>query len=555
MVKKAKNILHFISLLLIKSRSLFMKKAIILAIVMILSISSMLADDWTPITPPGAPSARHGHSMVTMSDGTVYLFAGEGAYEDLFNDLFVFENNDWAEITPVNPPPARRDHQAWARSDVMYVYGGYGENGALDDMWSYNTTENTWQQEVITGPRPQARYGQTVTTMTDGSEIIVGGIDANGDPLDDCWKLNPDNTFTQLQDAPYAYSEHSTALSTDGEWLYVFGKPYSLGIYRVSIDRWSLVSGGPPNGPGCCTTRGVNAAGEPVVFIFGGKDFYGNEMNQSWEYNLYGGELSQRGDMPQPIVNGAAAKLPVIPPSFKHSLPLGWTVKSSRQQFENNWLEFGGLSDSIPTNNSYTFTPISPPDTITVVAPLDSVFADSVLMRWNPAEPWQATHYQVQVAIDSAMSILFADTVVTDTLYMLRNLSNNTDYWWQVRGYNAGGWGPFNTPVHFFVSYVVSVDDDPHLKKFYLHQNNPNPFNSSTTISFSLPEASKVDFSVYNLKGQKVKTLADGNLRIGDHKIVWNGKDENDKPAPSGVYFYKMEAGNYSEIRKCILLK
>jgi len=435
------------------------------------------------------------------------------------------------------------------------VYGGYGESGALDDMWSYDATENTWQQEQLSGPGPVARHGHTVTTLTDGSEIIIGGTDANGDPLDDCWKLNSDNTFTQLQDAPYHYTEHSSELGPYGEWLYVFGKPGSLGIYRVSTDRWSLVSGGPPNGPGCCTSRGVNAAGEPVVFIFGGKDINGNEMNQTWEYNLYGGELSQRGDMPQPIVNGAVAKLPVIPPNFKNSLPLGWTAKSTHQQFGNNWLVFGGLSDSIPTNNTYIFAPISPPDTISVVAPLDFVFVDSVLMRWHPAETWQATHYQLQVASDSVMTILFADTVVTDTTYLVKGLSNNTDYWWQVRGYNAGGWGPFNIPVHFLVTYVVSVDDDPCVEKFNLHQNYPNPFNSSTTIRFGLPEAQKVSIKIYSITGSTVKTLVDDYLSEGYHQVVWNGLDQSGNKVASGTYIYEMRTKNKRFIKKMLQAK
>ena len=422
-----------------------MKRLITVAIVLILGLSSAWADDWNPITPPVAPDARQGHTMVTLPDGRVFLFAGVDAQDVLMNDLSELDSYAWNAITPNNsPPPIRKDHQAWARADLMYIYGGYGENGALDDLWSYNSTTNTWQEEQISGPGPVARHGHATTTLTDGSEIIVCGTDVNGDPLNDCWKLNPDNTFTQLQDAPYAYTGHSMELSPDGEWLYVFGKPGSLGIYRTSTDRWSLVSGGPPNGPGCCTSRGVNAAGEPVVFIFGGKDINGNEMSDVYEYNLYGGELTQRGDMPQPIVNGADAQLPVVPPG--------------KQQFGNNWLVFGGLSGGIPTNNSYAFTPISAPDTITVVSPMDSVFADSVMMIWNPAEPWQATHYQLQVASDSAMTIFFADTIVTDTSYLVKELINNTDYWWQVRGYNAGGWGPYNDPVHFLVEYVTSSD-------------------------------------------------------------------------------------------------
>ena len=86
-------------------------------------------------------------------------------------------------------------------------------------------------------------------------------------------------------------------------------------------------------------------------------------------------------------------------------------------------------------------------------------------------------------------------------------------------------------------------------------QNYPNPFNPETTISFFIPQNSEVDISVYNIKGQKIKTITNENFQRGYHKVFWNGKDENDRPVSSGIYFYKMETDNYSEIKKCILLK
>ena len=92
-------------------------------------------------------------------------------------------------------------------------------------------------------------------------------------------------------------------------------------------------------------------------------------------------------------------------------------------------------------------------------------------------------------------------------------------------------------------------------KSFYISQNYPNPFNPETTISFSIPKDSKVEISIYNVKGQKIKTLTNENLQSGYYKVIWNGKDENDKSVSSGIYFYKMETDNFSLIKKCILLK
>ena len=88
-----------------------------------------------------------------------------------------------------------------------------------------------------------------------------------------------------------------------------------------------------------------------------------------------------------------------------------------------------------------------------------------------------------------------------------------------------------------------------------LHQNHPNPFNPTTTISFSLQNNSNIELSIYNLKGQKVKQLVIDQLSAGEHSVVWDGKDGNNKPVTSGIYFYKLEAGDFQRVRKMILLK
>jgi len=86
--------------------------------------------------------------------------------------------------------------------------------------------------------------------------------------------------------------------------------------------------------------------------------------------------------------------------------------------------------------------------------------------------------------------------------------------------------------------------------------NYPNPFNPTTTISFSIPEESKVELSVFNIKGQKVKTLAKDSYQKGKHSVVWNGKSDSGKSVSSGVYFYKLDTeNNNSVMKKCLLLK
>ncbi|MCK4654336.1 MAG: T9SS type A sorting domain-containing protein [Candidatus Cloacimonetes bacterium] len=89
-----------------------------------------------------------------------------------------------------------------------------------------------------------------------------------------------------------------------------------------------------------------------------------------------------------------------------------------------------------------------------------------------------------------------------------------------------------------------------------LYGNYPNPFNPSTTISFSVSQTSSfVTLDIFNIKGQKVKTLINEALSAGQHSVVWNGKDEKGKNVSSGVYFYKLNTGNYEKTKKMILLK
>lgn len=88
-----------------------------------------------------------------------------------------------------------------------------------------------------------------------------------------------------------------------------------------------------------------------------------------------------------------------------------------------------------------------------------------------------------------------------------------------------------------------------------LENNYPNPFNPTTTIAFSLAKPGKTSLVIYNLKGQLVKRLVNGELNAGIHKIVWNGKDSSERSVASGMYLYRLESGEYRATRKMLLMK
>lgn len=90
---------------------------------------------------------------------------------------------------------------------------------------------------------------------------------------------------------------------------------------------------------------------------------------------------------------------------------------------------------------------------------------------------------------------------------------------------------------------------------YELAQNYPNPFNPSTTISFALPQNGQVKLAVYDLTGQLVKTLVNGDMPAGSHRVVWNGKNERGNQVASGVYLYKLQANGFVAHKKLILMK
>jgi hypothetical protein len=90
---------------------------------------------------------------------------------------------------------------------------------------------------------------------------------------------------------------------------------------------------------------------------------------------------------------------------------------------------------------------------------------------------------------------------------------------------------------------------------FALFQNTPNPFNPTTTIKYSVPAPGMVDLRVYDVNGRLVRILVDEQKPAGDHTAIWDGRDDTDGVAASGVYFCRLEAGGVRQAKKLVLLK
>ncbi|MCU0644334.1 MAG: T9SS type A sorting domain-containing protein, partial [bacterium] len=90
---------------------------------------------------------------------------------------------------------------------------------------------------------------------------------------------------------------------------------------------------------------------------------------------------------------------------------------------------------------------------------------------------------------------------------------------------------------------------------FKLFENYPNPFNSSTVITYQVPEATDIKIYIYNVLGQKVASLVDKHHKAGIFRVSWDGKDSKGRLAPSGIYFTKLEANGFSDCKKMLLVQ
>jgi hypothetical protein len=92
-------------------------------------------------------------------------------------------------------------------------------------------------------------------------------------------------------------------------------------------------------------------------------------------------------------------------------------------------------------------------------------------------------------------------------------------------------------------------------EEYMISQNYPNPFNPVTRIKFELPQAGKVMLKIYNIIGQEIRTLVDAYQPMGIYEITWDGKDKRGQRVASGVYLYIIEAGDFVQARKMLLLQ
>jgi hypothetical protein len=168
------------------------------------------------------------------------------------------------------------------------------------------------------------------------------------------------------------------------------------------------------------------------------------------------------------------------------------------------------------------------------------------------------TSYELEISRTMDFGFILLSKRTPYSQYTFLNLDTGT-YYWRAKAYNECGWSGAPSEAWSFRVETSSDFPEPNPRSlptsFSLGRNYPNPFNPTTRFDFALPRACEVEIKVYDVMGREIAVLARGYYPAGYHKIIWNGENSRGEPAASGIYIYRMAAGDFIENRKMILLK
>ncbi|MDP8268079.1 MAG: carboxypeptidase regulatory-like domain-containing protein [Candidatus Tenebribacter davisii] len=177
-----------------------------------------------------------------------------------------------------------------------------------------------------------------------------------------------------------------------------------------------------------------------------------------------------------------------------------------------------------------------------------SVTGENVFIEWSaPETEADVTNYNIYRNAEILYTVSGSTTVTID-----EGVSSGT-YTYNI---SAIYYDVYESELtDDFVVEVVDAGNILPVNGTKLIGNIPNPFNPTTAISFSLDKAGFVNIDIYNVKGEKVRTLVNENLEASTHNVIWDGEDDQGKTISSGIYFYKMRTGSFTATKKMILMK
>lgn len=265
-----------------------------------------------------------------------------------------------------------------------------------------------------------------------------------------------------------------------------------------------------------------------------------------------------------PLVGGAAALVMEAHPEWSAVAVRDALMQTADNQATPDNDRGWGLIDVHAA--IYGISPPIYPVPFSLIAPADGDSTESSTIEFT----WNASHdadtgdpliYTLIVSGDEDLSgIVLVESTPETTLTVESGLVAGSTYYWTARAIDRDARERWARQVRSFsIEIPASIGPEGELPRSWtgLFQNSPNPFNPSTVIAFSVgdEEGENVALEIFDVRGRRVRTLLDGSLGPGHHRLAWDGKDSRGSPAASGIYFYRLSVDGRSYTRKMSLQK
>lgn len=523
------------------------------------------------VTAPGyAPYSAAG--LMVAADSTTTASASLG---QALNDMGLV----WTRKAPM--PEWRYGVASCRLGGKIYLFGGRGYLGAAAATLRYDPAADTtggqpWTQMA---DMPTARYGLGCAAVGDSIAYLIGGYDDDGTALDvmEAYKPGTDSWAGGLPSMPFprafmgvagirdtvycAAGENNAAAGEDSVLAYVASQNQWIGIR-------SLTGGASNSRTGIILARVDSLGISSRLFALGGLRIDGTYLAAHLKYNPNTNAWLARTASPCTTAYGLGLEVNDTNYVFGGLNLNGYQSKAAAyNQWGNNWslqtqapqavaYHCGAASDSL---GFWTFGGKTS----------DGDISDAAYWAYRPG------------AIAGVCSSNAGGGLAGVSATALRNgQARNTEVTGESGSYVLAGLEPGWYDLHLFKTDAVDTTltgvfvrwgrttgmpvvtgvEGPSTPlgiaaNFSLAPSYPNPFRGRSTIQFSVPQSGRVELGVYNILGQRVKTLVSGNLAAGRHSVAWSGDDDRGAKVASGVYLYRLTAGGQSAVRRMTVIR
>jgi hypothetical protein len=488
---------------------------------------------WT--RPYGGSDEDQGKSVQQTTDGGYIVAGWTRSFGAGLYDVWILKtdaNGDtlWTRAYGGDGPDYA--HSVQQTTDGGYIVGGYTASfGAGDhdfiyvyDFWLLKTDANGDTLWARTYGGDQMELGLCVQQTTDGGYIMTGLTESFGAGGEGLYLVKTDANGDTLWTRTYGGTEDDRGWcvdqTTDGGYIIVgFTKSFSGGsttdCYIVRTDAngdslWTRHYGGIGQEWG----YSVEQAADGSYIVTGYTDSFGAGTEDLWL-------LSIAGEAQAPDVS-----IEIVPDDPPVTVPQGGTF---------------GYTGTV-TNN--TEDPQSTDIWVMAVGPLEGVYGPFKEFEEVPLAPSQSRSRHLSQKVPNVAPLGLYNYIAYCGDYPSTVMDSSFFQIEVVEGIESGQ-GGWVLRGSFLEGDVADIPFE-----FGLSGNYPNPFNASTVISYELATGAHVTLGVYNISGQKVATLVDSKQQSGYRSVVWDASEVS-----SGVYFYKLTAGDFSEIKRMTLLR